>query len=122
MKKPPTRELFNRNGDEMCHYVGCRKHVQLVYAHGGLFCHPHQQLIATLNNLKKQLSFQQNYAGEYAVRLEEVRCRKIVDRAHLNRVLALEKQYQLSPETASAAAAFYAELLQPPPAVPWWKQ
>ncbi len=54
-KSSPTSiyDLVNIHGAPLCHAVGCRRHVRLVVAHGGLFCGRH---LRELDSIRGRLS------------------------------------------------------------------
>jgi hypothetical protein len=84
---------FNRNGDEMCHAFGCRKHKNLKNVFNGLFCSSHYR---ELSYIRTQLTFAKklNFVEiENFWRQTEIEFRKFHDTGHMMYKLKIEKVY-----------------------------
>jgi len=88
-------EKFNKNGDEMCHTFGCRKHKKLKYVFKGMFCHEHSKKLETIRNNIILAKKEYDIVSEDEWRQEELLFRKFQDKGHMifkNRVEYIVKE------------------------------
>lgn len=76
--RPNRLELYNKNGDTICHVVGCRRHTRLKYQFRGWFCSTHLRMIQYIRS--------HLHVGENEVywRNLEIYLRKIPDSKHIH--------------------------------------
>jgi hypothetical protein len=79
-RHPKDYELYNKNGDAMCHVVGCRKHKELYTAHNGLFCRDHINIV---QELRRRIIPHRGDRDEAIARLTEIYLRKDIDERHI---------------------------------------
>lgn len=82
-------QLYNKNGAQMCHHVGCRKHKRLHYAHGGLFCFKHVNELHSIRDLLVQSKTDKNVYMQIVYRQEELKFRKFFHNGHCKYLLEL---------------------------------
>ena len=73
-------ELYNKNGDEMCHAFGCRKHTKLNTVYRGLFCPKHA---GELRLIRRKIKFATSTEEEIKYRTEEMLFRKRFDESYV---------------------------------------
>lgn len=78
--KPNRYDLYNRNGDTICHIIGCRRHVGLKYQFRGWFCSSHLYM---MQYIRSYLHKGNNEV--YWIHLE-IYLRKIPDSKHIHYV------------------------------------
>lgn len=91
---PPSFDVYNRNGAEMCHRVGCRKHTKLTRKYNGLFCKAH---VTELDGIREGLRIAKktnDLAEEDVYRQLEIECRKLHDKGHMYWKLKLERRLE----------------------------
>lgn len=80
-------DRYNRNGTELCHYVGCRKHAHLIEIFGGKFCKIHRRAIREIRSKKVGAHYNDmdppDLITELGFRQDEYCVRKFDDRDHL---------------------------------------
>lgn len=93
LEKPlPIYNLRNRNGHIMCHAVGCRKHVRLVYAHNGWFCSLHLEQLNEIRAHIDQAKLVNDTQLEFEYRQRELVFRKKFDAGHYKRLAILHSE------------------------------
>lgn len=89
---PSQLELYNRNGAEMCHAIGCRKHKRLVEVHRGKFCAFHADKLTKIREQMKNFAKNGNIEDEMIKRREEQQMRKVPDYNHEYYIKVLERR------------------------------
>lgn len=84
-------KLYNNEGYEMCHMVGCTKHTDLVSGYNGLFCLKHYDRLVVIRRNLNYCKRTNNRAGELVYRQQEFEFRKKIDPAHVYLISYLEK-------------------------------
>jgi hypothetical protein len=92
-RHPKDYELYNKNGDVMCHIVGCRKHKELYTAHNGLFCREHVPIV---QELRLRIKPHGGGRDEAIARLTEIAVRKDVDERHIFYAEKLATRHQIA--------------------------
>ncbi len=83
--------LHNINGSELCHAVGCRRHKDLIYGFGGLFCSDHYDNLLAIRDKLDYYKNIRDMPNELFYRQQEFSFRKKLDPAHVYRMSFLEK-------------------------------
>lgn len=92
-RHPKDYELYNKNGDAMCHVVGCRKHKELYTIYNGLFCREHVPII---QDLRRRIKPHKGGRDEARARLTEVYIRKDIDEQHIFYAEKLARHHQIA--------------------------
>jgi len=92
----PKLDQYNINGTRICDAFGCRKHKKLRIVRRGMFCKKHAR---ELDDLRKRLKYnpcktKEELMEEVELRQAEARFRKIMDEAHMEYLLGLERQLE----------------------------
>lgn len=83
-------DLHNKNGSELCHWIGCRKHKRLYQGFRGKFCKRHLDELTKLRQELKESDVV--IRDEIDLRYKEALWRKRMDKGHMYYILALEKR------------------------------
>ena len=81
---PRKYDIFNINGDPICHAVGCRKRgwkKGLLTAYGGLFCRKH---VEQLSVIRYKIKHAPDRQSEIDARNEEMLFRKTFEPGHVH--------------------------------------
>lgn len=81
-------DSHNKNNDELCHWINCRKHVKLTESFGGKFCSKHMTLMHEIRNNNKH----NETAHELDSRLAELLIRKNMCDRHVSRCVSLNNK------------------------------
>lgn len=81
-------QLYNRNGDPICHAYGCRKHKNLIKKYQGIFCDKH---IKELTKIRNKIKTSKCLADKIIYRNDEMLFRKIFDENHVMYIRKLEQ-------------------------------
>ncbi len=84
-------DIFNINGDRLCHARGCRKHTKLTASHGGIFCRKHLEEIRIIRKEIVKCKGSDDVYTETYYRQREISFRKIFDGPHIHYLFTLEK-------------------------------
>lgn len=82
---------YNRNGDEMCHAFGCRKHKKLKYIFLGKFCKLHVNMLKKIRDGLYYSKKSENIELENYWRQKEIEFRKFHDPGHMLFKLTIEQ-------------------------------
>ncbi len=83
-------QRYNKNGDEMCHVFGCRKHKYIKNIFNGKFCKKHKQELSLIRNNILLAKKSKNIEIENFWRQEEIIFRKFHDPGHMYYKLKVE--------------------------------
>ena len=84
--------LKNKNGDNMCQKVGCRKHKNLINIFNGLFCNEHTR---ELSEIRNKLLYSKVVGDRYledTTRQQEIGFRKLMEPGHMYYKLKVENE------------------------------
>lgn len=79
---------FNQNGFKICDILGCRKHINLISIHNGMFCLRHSMMI---KYIRRSITPHNNTDIEAKARIIEIAVRKNPDEGHINYAINLTK-------------------------------
>lgn len=88
-------DIVNRNGDEVCHAVKCRKHTKLNIAYNGKFCKYH---LSVLTSIRESLIYSKKTKNIYLenyYRQREIELRKFPEKNHMKYKVKLEDYLSL---------------------------
>lgn len=83
-------DKYNRNGSELCHAYGCRKHIKLINAFRGMFCNGHYEELLIIRNELNNAKISNNKKKEVEFRQKEFLMRKFLDNGHMKFMYKLE--------------------------------
>lgn len=86
--------LRNKNGDEMCHHVGCRKHTRLISKYNGLFCKAHVKDLDEIRTELDRAKRTHDRHKEDVGRQREIEFRKLHEKGHMYWKLKLERHLE----------------------------
>jgi hypothetical protein len=76
-------DKVNRNGEEICHFIKCRKHKSLNKAYNGKFCKYHTEVIRSIRcSLYHSIKIKNIHLEQY-FRQQEIEVRKFLSPGHL---------------------------------------
>ena len=83
-------DAVNRNGAELCHAVGCRKHKTLISCFRGRFCPHHAAVLRLIREELSEAKRTRDVVAENAARQREIEFRKFADSGHMAWKLKIE--------------------------------
>lgn len=84
-------DAVNRNGAELCHAVGCRKHKDLIDCFRGRFCKRHAAELCLIREKLNKAKRRGDAAEENDARQMEIEFRKFADKGHMAWKLMMER-------------------------------
>jgi len=110
MVKPRDLSSHNKNGVELCHAIGCRKHKKLYDAYRGKWCKYHYDKLTEIRAQLKVFAKNGNIHEEMIKRREEDQFRKTPDPKHLHYLKMLENRYVHNMDCYAGFGEYYKDI------------